>query len=698
MNRSRAVGIVALAAALWACGDDDSGTFTLPDAGPPYDAGSTKTDAGVDAGRDAATDAAMDAAADAAMDAAADAASSDAQAADAGAALGPMVSVMQPAATLDPLTGPVLTGASVQVVCKAIARSAQAPVDPTKVVVLVFTGTSTTTALEPIKANLSDTDTYKASVPLASLPTGRVRFRCAAADSTTAAATAFSEVETYYDAGPVITFTNLTNDSVVRLGSTPEIDLTIKFDVAPVPLADGDTAANVASVQLLVGDRMVPIDRQTGRSYEKDIDFKDFFDGGAIDQVKIEVIAANARGTMPTQVRKELNVKVDAVGPTVVVSAPDAPGGIPPIVGGTVRMQMTITDDRAGVAEGGDKLYVVVHTVVDPAAQTKTFPLERVGATDLYTFSFDSGFFSNTRDIAADIYAHDRADNQTKQAFPMRLDTVPPWISLDPPNVRVLTTTSPPQASASFDPLGVSPRDGEVVLQGARFRALIWERGIIIPGQTETWISGVRNNTVQFYAQDNASVPLLKDTDLDGVCDTINDAAELGVDVPFITSLSPVPTGGLLPSSSLLEQSVPPAVTGSYDPYISSQNEVRCIGSEMQYVIAHEMSGNPSAVYAHAPTASGLGCTGVSWDIGARGGWMCIAVAARDQAGPVGNLGVSAPIRVCRKLSGSDCGGAAAGSVLPVPENVRCTDGCTVPTLWSVGPGGFAGSGVILSQ
>jgi hypothetical protein len=108
-----------------------------------------------------------------------------------------------------------------------------------------------------------------------------------------------------------------------------------------------------------------------------------------------------------------------------------------------------------------------------------------------------------------------------------------------------------------------------------------------------------------------------------------------------------------------------------------------CNGSEMSLVINHTYEGRAPVVYAHAPAASGLGCTGVSFDISAAAGWTCVAVVARDRAGVRGNLGISPPLRVCRKVKESDCGGAAPGTILSPPVGLTCTSGCKLPESWS---------------
>jgi hypothetical protein len=234
--------------------------------------------------------------------------------------------------------------------------------------------------------------------------------------------------------------------------------------------------------------------------------------------------------------------------------------------------------------------------------------------------------------------------------------------------------------------LGKSPRDGEVVQQLARFRAFVWERGIQRPGATEVWISGVRDDSVEFYAQDDPGVPLIIDADGNGICDAINNAQTLGDKAPFATAFGPVLPGGTLPPGGTTIPTADPDVNYcSGEP--AGMAGRRCEGtSEMVFVPAHTTRNSTApipVVYAHAVTTSGVGCTGVSFDMSGVAGWTCVAAAARDRTGAQGNLGVSQPLRVCRSLKAGDCGGLPAGAIATPPAELKCTDGCRFPAAWS---------------
>ena len=91
--------------------------------------------------------------------------------------------------------------------------------------------------------------------------------------------------------------------------------------------------------------------------------------------------------------------------------------------------------------------------------------------------------------------------------------------------------------------------------------------------------------------------------------------------------------------------------------------------SDLRKVIRHNITGTVPVLYGLNPSASGLGCTGRTWEAGVAGGWACAVAVARDG---VGNLGISKPLRVCYEVLGGECNNPG-----PPPT---CTDGCVMPT------------------
>lgn len=654
MNRTRGAAALLGFFALGACGGDSKGVVMLgPGSGQPVVPNQPVVrDAGVDAS------------------------------ASASSTTGPIVTQMTLVPTRDPVAGPVLTGASVDVQCTVKPRSSTAPIDPTKVSVAVY-GMTGSDAVATVPATLQGTDLYGASVPLDKLPTGTVRFRCSAMDKAAGAPlTGWTELYSFYDAGPVITFTNLNDMSVIARGTDPAVDMSVQFTVTPARLSELDTGADIADVKLSISERQVDLAVPMGNAYTKEIDFLSFFAGAPVESVTVAVSATNKRTGAAATAKKQIIVKVDGQGPAINVTSPALSGGQPPIVGGTVGLTMNITDDLAGVATGADKLFAeILYKGVN-----KAYPLTALGGTS-YSFTFEASQFSETSNIVAKIHATDKAGNDTTAPFAMRLDTVPPWVSLDPGNVRIVTSYSPSRCSASFDPLGDSPSDGQVVNLQSRFRAMVWERGIELAGATEVWVAGVRSDSIRFYAQNRPDVPLIINQagDKNGRCDAINSGSTLGASTPFEIAFSAVDSGGSPPISG--EVSMPPAAADCL-PLGGNPPGDKCENSSLSYVIKHSMAGRPPAIYSAAPTSSGAGCAGTSFDVAGLSGWTCIAVAARDLTGATGNLGVSQPIRVCRKLSPTDCEGKMPGEHLTPPASMTCTDGCKLPDVWTLQPPG----------
>jgi hypothetical protein len=591
---------------------------------------------------------------------------------DAGASkVGPLVTVTSPPPSGDPVVGPVLSGPSVDVKCTVVQRDKTGPVDPTKVAIWVYAAGVIDPVLK-VPAVLQATDTFGASVALDLVPTGAVRFRCLAADTAAISQTGFGDVTTFYDAGPKITFTNLNADSIIKFGTDTANDLSVQFKVEPSRLSALDTEADIANVKLSVSGRETTFPLSADGSYEQSYDFNDLFAGIAVDSVTIVVSATNKRSKAQVTSKKQLLIRIDSEGPSVTFTSPARPNNAAPIVGGTVIMVMTITDALSGVADGSDKVYAKI--------DQRIYPLTK-GTNNVYTFTFEAADFKNTANITAQIYAFDKAGNTRKEVpnFSMHLDTVPPWVSLDPLPVRECNKMTG-ECSKRFDPLGRTPSDGQIVPKEALFRALVWERGIRVEGQNTIWIAGVRDETVTFYAQPNPNVPLIVDTNGDKECDSVNNASTLGDLAPFVQSLNAVaPSSGVpLESTTAEELMLDPRVIGAV-PFMNTMPTPRCNLSEMTYVISHTVSPSTPVVYAMNTAEV---CTGQSIDPGMKGGWTCIAASARDGAGSQGNLGISKPLRVCRAVSSTDCVGENA---LP-PATLTCTDGCTIPADWTKEP------------
>ncbi|HEX5659175.1 MAG TPA: hypothetical protein VFX59_18405, partial [Polyangiales bacterium] len=216
----------------------------------------------------------------------------------------------------------MLVGSSLDVECEAKQRSRGTAVDVSSVKVQLFDSGGKPIDEAPLTAQ--GVDTFKGSVSLAKVPTGPVRVRCAAKDTTTGTALGnFAELDTYYDGGPTITFEGLDEKSIVPRGNDkvdgPEF--TIKFKVDPAPLAANDPSAAVTNVTLSVRDTLVePV--KDGNAYSYAVDFKPLVGTTPIEELKILVTATNSRAPTAAVASKQLVVKVDSKPPVIVVTTP----------------------------------------------------------------------------------------------------------------------------------------------------------------------------------------------------------------------------------------------------------------------------------------------------------------------------------------------------------------------------------------
>lgn len=587
---------------------------------------------------------------------------SDARAAD-GGSLGPQVELKNITPISDPLQGPVLVGGTLDVVCEAKQRVGGTPVDLASVTVQLLDSAEQMLDEAPLASQ--GVDTFVGSISLAKVPTGPVLVRCLAQDTTQGGAFRnYGQVATFYDGGPTITFQGLADMAIVPRGSLEDdkvTEFTVNFQVEPHELAAGDSAAAVANVVLKVRDTVVTPTRD-GASYSYPVDFTGLVGTMSIKDLKVSVSATNVRAPVAATATENLLLRVDSAPPTIEVMKP-VDGTI---VGGRVTAELTITDDLSGVADN-EKLTFA--TIGDDSSTKVQRGLVRVGSTNKYTFDFEASEFPGLSNIPINITAVDNVGNRSSKAMSVKFDTVPPWVSLVSSRVRECRATDS-SCSGAFKALGESPQDGDTILSDARFRVLVWERGIVVPGATQVWISKVQDGSVALYAQADATKPLVVDNDHDGICDSLN--VDLEKTKAVRHNMTPIAVGGALPPSDPSELTMDPAAPSGFKA-MTAAAQAKC-NSEMTYALSQSPPDRPTAIYAKETTGNGT-CAGISFNLGTAPGWTCVVGAASDNSG---NLGISMPIRVCRKTSDSvDCSGAP-------PPGLSCTDGCTMPVESSV--------------
>jgi hypothetical protein len=156
--------------------------------------------------------------------------------------------------------------------------------------------------------------------------------------------------------------------------------------------------------------------------------------------------------------------------------------------------------------------------------------------------------------------------------------------------------------------------------------------------------------------------------------------------VPTIKVLSPVKSVGAAIPSGYWTQTTPttftftedmsadPNVTGLCKSISATYGSPKTVSDDttITRIIHHTVPGTGNeVVYADSPSSSGVGSTGV--DYYPPPGWACLVVAAKDNAG---NLGFSAPMRVCAQRMGYTCDASP-------PASLTCTDGCSIPAKFA---------------
>jgi hypothetical protein len=190
--------------------------------------------------------------------------------------------------------------------------------------------------------------------------------------------------------------------------------------------------------------------------------------------------------------------------------------------------------------------------------------------------------------------------------------------------------------------------------------------------------AGIADPTVFLYVLDNTSVPLVIDTDGDGLCDVVNPSVIPGGAGPVFAlsvPLEPIPPGG---AAAYASDSDPP------DPLIPF--------SSLTVVVEDPPVASRPAIYAVGPVvANGLEDLGNLFDtLVVPDGPACIAVTAEDA---IGNVGVSPPVRTCVANSSAsacsawtppNCTGTLVGSTVT-------TTPCTPADLGATGRSYYTG-------
>jgi hypothetical protein len=589
----------------------------------------------------------------------------------------PVIKILEPSAASDPNSDTVLTTSTVEVHCQvtrapiAGARDVNQSSIRIGLVNMKDHTMSTAGVLNALPDNI-----FAASFNVADLPNGPIRFVCEASDVGMPALKATETLDTLLDLGPTVTILE-PKDNGIQAPQTPAL---IKFTVQPAPLSADDKEADPSAIKLSVLGRSFHFteDPHQPGLYTTNVDFADktLFkmtpSGGAI------VVSASSSRTPDAPTRSQsVDLTIDETGPSISVNSPAKDA----IVRGLVTLSLTIRDPSK-VA-----LSSVVGSIQMMAGQPPFTLTDWKVSGDTYTADFDTrAFGSELTQLTINITASDTVGNPYTIDLPLKLDNVPPLVSLDPPMIREFKDSGSNHiCSDPFDPVGEDAMsDKGIALASSLYRVLVFERTNGSPGANYHFVAGVDGSSVILYVQNDTSVPLLIDTDNDAghVCDEINTMPATPAPRPVQLGLSPVTPRGTAyyPATANFSDpaNVPSNVVGNPICTAGSDGSAPaplCGVTNMTRVITQPLDGAPPAIYSFTPTNSDKGpCEGLTWELLptiVTEGWHCLAARALDN---IGNVGVSPPIRVCFDDGVGPTPCHPSTDTLPT-----CTDGCALP-------------------
>ncbi|MBA2541571.1 MAG: hypothetical protein H0V17_18150 [Deltaproteobacteria bacterium] len=344
------------------------------------------------------------------------------------------------------------------------------------------------------------------------------------------------------------------------------------------------------------------------------------------------------------------------------------------ILNGSIQIEATVTDDSQPVTVGA-------------TMGGLTITMVRVGSTETFRGTFDTAPLAGFVGPTIIVRASDNGGLTSEVGIQVVLDNEGPISSLDPPQVRTQRIAGGGfECSREFDPLGSdAPDDGQVVAQLFELRGRVHDlsnTGTLDP-QNSLVIPKAGTKTAQVYVFDDATKPLVVDTDGDGECDEINPDI-VPATVPMAANEAAVvdlvaidPAGsGFFPSETFGGFNSGSCTSGtdteSPDPV--------CFG-ESATIVIQDLDGAPEIF--GLPAVSDFNCMGFAFDARAQNisdGFACVALRVTDN---LGNVRVSEPLRICidSNLSGGDCNGTALGGIVAAGSRPNCTGTVTGGTV-----------------
>ena len=485
---------------------------------------------------------------------------------------------------------------------------------------------------------------FKITVNLSALPEGANLIRVTARDIN--GRLNFADVNFIYDRGPSIAIYSPTADGRYHGG----VNISLKVSDNDGVIASSVTAVTAnRDLTLTLSNEA----SQTANGHPVWIEFTgtiifndSMFNPPLSGAQRMTVTATNA---VDNQGSASVDFTVDNQGPEIVIVS-HVEGQI---IGSITQIQATITDP-AGVLSSS------VFAVIGNDDLHFTVQLRAPEGSNDYFGSFDTTMLPNTFIWPAlQVFASDMLGNETSVAFQLALDNGSPIISLDPPETMRLAkknTVSQIECSRVFDPVGwASANDRELVPQVFWLRARVEDQGNRAVGAAWSPLALVNPASVEIFILDDTSQALAVDKNGDGICNDINPNL-----IPTINI-----TGD--PRETLKLNMVPldPAGAADYRFVHGQEPELPCeawgiatdppdplcpvVDGDLDLLLWYTYDKTEPAIYGLPPfsATSPLTCSGIQFDARANNiseGWACILVKAIDN---VGNVGVSAPLRVC---------------------------------------------------
>ncbi len=491
-------------------------------------------------------------------------------------------------------------------------------------------------------------NTWSGQLDLSALPPSMTTFTASVIATDASGKNGRLDLMLQHDHGPVITF--LSPSKPTAHGSVlVEISVDDAFTKAP-------PASVSASIRTPGDVTLAPEAGTTPQRYSATVSFDKFMpplDGP-------QLILAQATSTAGTVGNASKQLTVDNAGPSIVFVNPVAGA----FIGGVLEIQATITD-LSGVSDGTVLAVFGGNTATSVA-------LTRVSGDSFHGFYDVRQLGPNYVLPSLSIRADDTLGNHGESAIEIVVDNVPPILSLDPPPLRVSKlvidqATQQPifQCSTLFDPVGdESADDLKIQKQVMTLKAQVEDQGNTAPGLVVTRISGLDGATVQLYVMPEPpgmETPMVVDTDGNGSCDDINphimptsgmvmmSNQAVQLDLAPVTKLGApdfVPDGA--PLEPGCDRDGDPAVTLA-PPALCSQS-----GTDMTYTLHNGSDPEPSIWTIPPVLDDAYDCVGLQFDSLNRlpEGPACAVVRAKDKTG---NIGVSAPLRICVDRNGGLC-------------------------------------------